>query len=99
MFDNALPASSRSANTARHNHSGRDLANPFGYGLSGKPTGSSNPRNASVPQGKSFAGSHQSPTPFVKKWPHTEKLSPQGNLFTFHLEESVPLFIYICNLY
>src|ERR1017187_568645 len=56
-LDNALPARARPANTSRHRTSSSDLAHPLGNGLSGEPTGASNPRNTSVPQGESFAGS------------------------------------------
>src|ERR1035438_3448964 len=60
---------------------------------------SSNPRNTSVPQGESFAGSHESPTPFVKQWPHIRELSPQRNLFILHPDASISLFASSCHLY
>ena len=49
----------------RFQHTGRKLPVPQVH--------PSNPRNSSVTQGESFAGSHKSPTPFVKEQPHASE--------------------------
>src|ERR1017187_7194736 len=73
----ALPPRAHPANTSRHRVSVSDLAYPLGNGFSGKAPGSSNPRDTSVSQGESFAGSHKSPTPLVQEQPHARELPPQ----------------------
>src|ERR1039458_10388453 len=94
-----FPARARPANTSRHSVSVSDLAYPLGNGFSGKATGSSNPRDTSVSQGESFAGSHKSPTPFAKEWPHVRELSPQRPLVLLHPDTSISLFPSSCYRY
>ena len=75
----------------RFQHTGRKLPVPQVH--------PSNPRNSSVTQGESFAGSHKSPTPFVKEQPHARELSSQRTLFILHPEASISLFASSCYLY